>query len=203
MFFSFFLFASLFTTYAQYNHSSNTAHISLKEAILLNNNIIRERTANFEKKAESKPLMFVAVKKNISALNNASNNLAAYIEELQKEVDSQRVLYELLQDDFYENILFKDPKELSEKGQKLKMFIDGLYHITKIVNIHKLTGLDDFANEHFNTKEVYYNIDEKKIDFFQHHFYDRTNYGIMMTMNYLLLDVKVFQLMYYRTVMSY
>ena len=53
-----FLFKSFFI-HAQYSYTSNIAHISIKEAIAVNNDIIRERSANFEKKAANKPLMFV------------------------------------------------------------------------------------------------------------------------------------------------
>jgi len=187
---------------AQYNYSSNTAHLSLSKAIEVSNNIIKERTSGFEKKAESKPLMFVNVKKKISALNIASNSLSSYIEKLQKEVNSERVLHEMIEDEFYENLLFIDD-ELSPKGKELKQKLDYMYYITKQVNIHGLTHLSDFANEHFNTKEEYYNAQEKQINYFEHFFFDRSNYAIMMTLNYLLLDVKTFQLLYYRTVMSY
>jgi len=191
---SFFLFASLFTQ-AQYNYSSNTAHVSIKEAIALNNDIIRERTANFEKKAESKPLMFVSVKRKISELNRVSNNLVKYINSIQKEEVSERILYELVDEDFYVNKLFTDSNRLSVKGEKLKTKIDSLYLIAKRINIHKLSHLDNFVDAHFNTNEEYYDAYEKKINFFEHHFFDTSNYGIMMSMNYLMLDVKVFQLL--------
>lgn len=199
--FNLFLFTSLLTQ-AQYKYSSNTAHISIVQSIKLNNDIIKERTANFEKKAATKPLMFVNVKKKISALNYASNDLSAFIKEIQEEVNVDNVLYELREEGFYENILFKDDK-LSERGKKLKTKIDNLYQISKAINVHGLTNLSDFAKEHFDTTEIYYDAYENKVSYFRYVFYDKTNYGIMMTMNYLLLEVKVFQLLYYRTVMAY
>ena len=188
---------------AQYNYSSSTAHISLAKAIKVNNDIIKERTANFEKKAANKPLMFVNVKKKISALNIEANNLSLYINKIQKEVNSERVLYELIEDDFYEKILFTSDGELSLKGKNLREKINSLYEVGKVVNVHELTGLTDFLEGHFNVKEVYYNAQEKEVDYFEYVFFDRSNYGIMMTMDYILLDVKLFQLMYFRTVMSY
>lgn len=188
---------------AQHNYSSNTAHVSLVKAIHLNNDIIKERTDDFEKKTTEKPLMFVNVKKKLSELNLVSNGLCLWIEDLQKEVGSERILYELLPENFYEKILFDHDGNLTLRGKELKMKIDHLYHVTKKINIHALTLLNDFGTEHFNTQEVYYDAHEKKITYFDHYFYDTSNYGIMMTLNYLLLDVKVFQLMYYRTVMSY
>jgi len=199
---SFFLLINTFVQ-AQFKYSSNTAHISIRKAIEINTDIIKERTLNFEKKAESKPLMFVNVKKKISELNRVANNLSAYLEEIQKEVVPERVLSDLLQDNFYYNILFVNQKELTERGKKLKLKIDELYQVGKSVNIHKLTHLDDYVNEHFNTNEEYYDAYEKKINFFEYHFHDTSNYGIMMSMNYLLLDIKIFQLVYYRTIMSY
>lgn len=199
--FNLFLFTSLLTQ-AQYKYSSNTAHISIVQSIKLNNDIIKERSANFEKKAAAKPLMFVNVKKKISALNYASNDLSAFIKEIQEEVNVDNILYELREEGFYENILFTDDK-LSERGRELKVKIDALYQMTKVINIHRLTNLSDFAKEHFDTSEIYYDAYENKVNYFRHVFYDKTNYGIMMNMNYLLLEVKVFQLLYYRTVMSY
>lgn len=200
--FVFFMFLYFFAQ-AQYNYSSNTAHISLVKAIEVNNNLINDLTSNFEKKAQSKPLMFVNVKKKIGGLNGVSNNLSSYIKELQDEVDSERVLYELLEDDFYENLLFTIDGALTDKGEKLRFKIDSLYKVAKNINIHDLTFLDDFANGHFNTNEVYYNAQEKKVNYFEYIFFDTSNYGMMMTMNYLLLDVKLFQLIYFGTVMSY
>lgn len=188
---------------SQYNHTSNTAHISIINAINLHNNIIEERLENFEKKTKSKPLMFVNVKRSISDLNNAANNLNHFITAIQDEIGSEKVLYELVADDLYENTLFNSSGELSEKGKELKKGIVGFYQAGQKINIHGLTGLSDFMNQHFNTNETYYDAQENKIDYFQHLFYDRSNYGIMMTLNYLLSDIKVFQLLYYRSVMSY
>lgn len=199
---SLFLWVS-YSVQSQYRYSSNTAHVSLERAILLNSDVIQERTANFEKKVASKPLMFVSVKRKISDLNIAANSLSSLIISLQKEVNSERVLYELLEEDFYKNILFKPNGQLTVKGNELKQKIDFLYKVANAINIHKLSGLTDFINQHFNTKEVYYDAEENKVNYFDHFFYDKTNYGIMMNLNYLLLDIKVYQLLYYRTVMSY
>ena len=190
-------------TYGQYNYASNTIHVTIVEAISLNNNIIEERSANFEKKAQSKPLMFVNVKKKIALLNEVSNSLSKFITSLQKEVGSERILYELLEDDFYENILFTKDEEFTDRGKELMMKTAALYQVSKTINVHGLTGLSDFATQHFKTDEVYYDAQERKINYFEYLFYDTSNYGIMMSLNALLLDVKVFQLMYYRTVMSY
>jgi len=143
------------------------------------------------------------VKHKIVELNNISNSLSNVISSMQKEVGSERVLYELLEDDFYEKILFTNSGNLTKKGQMLKVNIDALYQVTKKINVHGLTGLSDFADIHFNTAEVYYDAQEKKINYFEYLFFDTSNYGIMMTLNSILLDVKIFQLMYYRTVMSY
>ncbi|MDY0780704.1 hypothetical protein [Tenacibaculum sp. IB213877] len=191
-----------FTGKAQYKFSSYAAHNSIKEAIGVSSDIIKARTLDFEKKADDKPLMFHQVKKKIGELNRLSNNLVGYIEKIQKEVDSERVLYELIDDDFYENLLFTSRGDLSSKGEKLKIKIDSLYNFSSTINIHRLTHLDNFIDEHFNTKGVFY-ADEREIDFFEYLFYDKSNYGMMMTMNYLLLDVKTFQLLYFGTVMSY
>ncbi|WP_159284536.1 hypothetical protein [Tenacibaculum maritimum] len=57
-------------------------------------------------------------------------------------------------------------------------------------------------NNHFKTNGDYYN-EEDKIDYFNYLFYDKSNYGIMMSLSYLLLDVKTFQLLYLGTVTGY
>ena len=46
-------------------------------------------------------------------------------------------------------------------------------------------------------------FDKNELNYFQYYFYDKSNYGIMMAMNCLLLDVKKFQLLFYSTVMRY
>lgn len=188
---------------AQYDFSSNTAHNSIVQSIEVSNDVIKARTLDFEKKAAGKPLMFVDIKKKISALNMLANNVSKYIEAVQKEVDTERVLYELIEDDFYENILFTADGGLSSKGMKLKIKVDSLFQLSKKINIHSLTHLDSFANNHFDTNVVYYDAEERKVSYFEHLFYDKTNYGIMMMMNYLMLDVKTFQLLYFGTIMSY
>ena len=201
--FLFFIIWASFKISAQHNHSTYSAHKSITEAINVSSNIIKARTLDFEKKAEDKPLMFFQVKQKIGELNRLSNNLSAYIETIQKEVDSERVLYELLDDDFYEKVMFTNRGDLSPKANKLKIKIDSLYDLSVKINVHGLTHLKDFANNHFKTNTDYYDADENKINYFNYLFYDKTNYGIMMTMNYLLLDVKTFQLLYFGTVMSY
>ena len=69
--------------------------------------------------------------------------------------------------------------------------------------MHKLSQLDNFYNDHFKTDDVFYDFEENELDYFQYHFYDKSNYGIMMAMNCLLLDVKTFQLLFFGTVMRY
>lgn len=192
-----------FVAPAQYKFSSNTAHLSIVRAIEVNNDVIKARTLDFEKKATEKPLMFLDVKQKIGELNRLSNNVSSYIDAVQKEVDSERILYELLEDDFYERLMFTSDGKLATKGLKLKIKVDSLYQLSIKINNHGLTHLDDFATSHFNTAEKYYDAEENKIDYFEHLFYDKTNYGIMMTMNYLLLDVKTYQLLYFGTIMSY
>ena len=71
------------------------------------------------------------------------------------------------------------------------------------MNVHKLSQISNFADSHFKTSDVFYDFDENELNYFQHLFYDKSNYGIMMAMNCLILDVKTFQLLYYGTVMSY
>jgi len=188
---------------AQYYYSTNTAHETIERAIEVNSDVIKARTLDFEKKAESKPLMFVNTKKKISELNRVSNNLSYYLEALQKEVDKERVLSGLIEEHFYENLLFDAYGKLNEKGEKLKVKIDSLYLVSNKVNIHGLTGLTDFSSEHFNTHKNYYDDYENKIDYFKHLFCDRSNYGMMMAMYCLLLDVKTFELLYFQTIMSF
>ncbi|WP_170245918.1 hypothetical protein [Tenacibaculum adriaticum] len=201
--FLFFIVCASFNLNAQHNFSTYSAHHSIKEAINVSKDVIKARTLDFEKKAEDKPLMFFQVKQKIGELNRVSNNLSSYIEIIQKEVDSERVLYELLEDDFYEKVLFTNRGGLSLKGSQLKIKIDSLYQLSTKINVHGLTHLNDFADNHFKTNVDYYDGEENKIDYFNYLFYDKTNYGMMMAMNYLLLDVKTFQLLYFGTVMSY
>ena len=192
-----------FTIYSQYKFSTYTAHKSITKAIRVNNELILGRTAFFEKQMEKKTLMFQATKIKIQEFNRLSNNLSKYIEKLQNEVNTEQVLYDILTNGFYNDILFKNNKNLTFKGQKLKVKIDSLYNHSIKINVHKLSQLENFYKEHFNTSEVYYDFDENQLNYFQYHFYDKSNYGIMMAMNCLLLDVKTFQLLYYGTVMSY
>ncbi|MFD0993422.1 hypothetical protein [Tenacibaculum geojense] len=187
---------------SQYKYSSFNSHQSIKQAINVSSDVIKARTLDFEKKAEQKPLMFHQVKIKIGELNRLSNNVVSYVEKLQKEVDSQRILYELLDEDHYQKVLFTPLGHLTSKGKKLKIKIDSLHNYSAKINIHRLTHLDDFIENNFNTKADFYE-DETQINYFDHRFYDKTNYGIMMAMNYLLLDVKTFQLLYFGTVMSY
>jgi len=190
-------------TQAQYNFSTKTAHNSIIRAVEVTNDVIKARSLDFEKKAEAKPLMFVNTKKKISELNRVANNLSYYIEILQEQADKERILEEFLEEGFYERLLFDARGNLNPNGRKLKLKIDSLYLVANRVNIHGLSHLSDFANNHFNTKKAYYDDYENSIDYFKHFFYDRSNYGMMMTMYCLLLDVKTFELLYFQTIMSF
>ncbi|WBX70795.1 hypothetical protein [Tenacibaculum retecalamus] len=197
------MFLICFTAIAQHKFSTYTAHKSITEAIRINNELIAGRTSFFEKQASKKPLMFQKTKIKIAEFNRLSNNLSKYIETLQNEANTEQVLYEMLNDDFYKNILFEKSDGLSFKGEKLKIKIDSLYNYVIKINVHKLSQISNFSNEHFKTSDVFYDFDENELDYFAYRFYDRSNYGIMMAMNCLLLDVKTFQLLYFGTVMSY
>ncbi|WP_028890165.1 hypothetical protein [Tenacibaculum ovolyticum] len=203
---SFLFFTAIFLSFkgfTQYNFSTYTAHKSITEAIRVNNELIAGRTSFFEKQAAAKPLMFQNTKIKIQEFNRLSNSLSKYIETIQKEVNTEQVLYDMLGSDFYKKVLFNDSKNLSYKGRKLKRKIDSLYNHSVKINVHKLSQLENFYNDHFKTADVFYDFDENELDYFQYHFYDKSNYGIMMAMNCLLLDVKTFQLLYFGTVMSY
>ena len=188
---------------SQHNFSTYMGHESVLEAIAVTSDIIKERTADFEKKAEKKPLMFLQVKKKIGELNRVSNNLSRYITDLQSDVGKERILYELIEDDVYERMLFGYDGSFTPKLHLLKVKIDSLYMLSNAINVHQLTHLNDFSDHHFKTTVDFYDQDENKVDYFNYLFYDKSNYGIMMSMNYLLLDVKTFQLLYFRTVMAY
>ena len=188
---------------AQYNYSTNTAHISVLKAIGVTNDVIKARTEDFEKKAALKPLFFLNTKTKIGELNRLSNNLSYYIEDLQKEANTERILFDLLEEDFYEKVLFDAEGSLNPKGKKLKVKIDSLYRVSKQINIHGLSQLSNFSDAHFNTTKDYADTYGKKLDYFENLFYDRSNYGIMMSMYFLLLDVKTFELLYFQTVMSF
>ena len=192
-----------FTAIAQHKFSTYTAHKSITEAIRINNELITGRTSFFEKQALAKPLMFQNTKIKIAEFNRLSNNLSKYIETLQNEANTEQVLYEMLTDGFYKNILFEKRGGLSFKGEKLKTKIDSLYNYSVKINVHKLSQLDNFYKGHFKTDDVFYDFDENELNYFEYRFYDTSNYGIMMAMNCLLLDVKTFQLLYFGTVMSY
>lgn len=189
--------------FSQHKFLTYSAHKSITEAIRINNELIAGRTSFFEKQAEEKPLMFQKTKTRLVEFNRLSNNLSKYIEKLQKEANTEQVLYDLLVDDFYKNLLFEKGEELSYKGRRLKVKIDSLYNHAIKINVHKLSQLENFYNGHFKTNDAFYDYDGNEIDYFKYHFYDKSNYGIMMSMNCLLLDVKTFQLLYYGTVMSY
>jgi len=202
----FFLFISLITIYnttAQQSHSSFSAHKSLADAIRINNEIIEGRTLFFEKQAEKKPLMFQKTKLRVSELNRLSNNLSKYIVELQSKVNTERVLYDLLESEHYKELLFSYDNALSYKGKKLKRKIDSLYNHALKINVHKLSQLENFYEARFNTEGDFFDSEQNKLNYFDYLFHDKSNYGIMMAMNYLLLDVKTFQLLYFGSVMSY
>ena len=199
------LFLCLWTPFIQAQHDfyTHTAHASIIKAIEVTNDVIKARTKAFEKKALAKPLMFVNTKKKVSEVNRISNNLSYYIEAIQKQADTERVLHNMLDEDFYEKLLFDQRGNLNAKGEKLKIKVDSLYQIAHRVNIHDLTHLSDFANNHFKTDKDYYDNYDIKIDYFKYVFSDRSNYGIMMQLYCLLLDVKTFELLYFQTVMSF
>ncbi|TCP23713.1 hypothetical protein EV195_108186 [Tenacibaculum skagerrakense] len=190
-------------SFAQHNFSTYYAHKSLERSIRVSDDIIEGRTAFFERQADEKPLMFQKTRVRIAELNRLSNNLSKFIVNTQEEVNSERVLYNLLDEDFYKKILFKNNGNLTKRGNQLKVKIDSLYTISAQVNVHRLSQLENFYEDHFKTNGEYYDHDGNKISYFEQLFYDKSNYGIMMSMNYLLLDVKTYQLLYYGTVMSY
>ncbi|MFY7670200.1 hypothetical protein ACOSP6_03865 [Tenacibaculum sp. MEBiC06402] len=196
------IFVSL-AGFAQHNFSTYSAHKSVVKSIRVSDDIIEGRTAFFEKQADEKPLMFQKTRVRIAELNRLSNNLSKFIIKTQKEVNSERVLYDLLDEDYYKNILFKSNGNLTRAGRQLKVKIDSLYTISVRVNVHKLSQLENFYEDHFKTNGEYYDHDGNQISYFEQLFYDKSNYGIMMSLNYLLLDVKTYQLLYYGTVMSY
>lgn len=188
---------------AQHSFSTYKAHESMMDAIRVQSDLIEGRTSFFEKQAEKKPLMFQKTKVRVGELNRLSNNLSKYIERIQKEVGTESILYDLLEKEAYKNTIFKSNGRLTYKGTKLKRKIDSLYTCSKGVNVHKLSQLENFYEARFNTHKDYFDFDQNKIDYFNHLFYDKSNYGMMMAMNYLLLDVKTYQLLYYGTIMSY
>ncbi|MEX6627111.1 hypothetical protein [Tenacibaculum salmonis] len=192
-----------FNGFTQHKLTTYSAHKSITNAIRINNELIIGRTAFFEKQSEEKPLMFQNTKMKIAGINWLSNDLSKYIETLQKEINTEQILYDMLKDGVYQKELFTDNHTLSFKGKKLKSKIDNLYELAVKANIHKLSQLENFYKGHFKTDAVFYGFDENQLDYFQYHFSDTSNYGIMMALNCLLLDVKTFQLLYYGTVMSY
>ncbi|CAA0169641.1 hypothetical protein ACE1MK_13825 [Tenacibaculum maritimum] len=198
----FFIVLLGFSARAQHHYKSYSAHHSVWQAIHVSKDIIKAKIEVFEKKSLEKPLMFLNVKHKISELNRLSNSLSSCIEKLQEEVNTERVLYALLEEYHYKNIIFTNNGKLSAKGKQIKVKIDSLYELSSKINIHKLTHLEDFVNNHFKTNGDYYN-EEDKIDYFNYLFYDKSNYGIMMSLSYLLLDVKTFQLLYLGTVTGY
>ncbi len=187
---------------AQHKYSSYVAHESLEKAIRMSNDVIEGRTAFFEKQTLEKPLMFQKTSVLIGELNRLSNNLSKFIVKTQKEVNTERVLHNLLEEGFYKKIFFKSSGGLTKEGGKLKVKIDSLYNHAKRINVHQLSQIENFHEDHFRTDLDFYDEDENKITYFEHLFYDTSNYGMMMTMNYLLLDVKTFQILYFGTVMS-
>ncbi|SNR14802.1 hypothetical protein [Tenacibaculum jejuense] len=197
-----FLFLTLILS-GQHQYVTNKGHESLEKAIYVSHEIIEGRTAFFERQAEEKPLMFQKTKVLIGELNRLSNNVKSFIDTIQKEVNTERVVYDLLQENHYKKLLFTPQGKLTKRAKKLKVKLDSLYNFSLRVNVHKLSQLENFTKEHFKTDNEYYDFEEQKLSFFDHLFYDKTNYGIMMSMYYLILDVQTFQLLYYGTVMSY
>lgn len=199
----FFLFLCKFTVHAQYNFSSPNAHNSIEQVIVVTDDIIKERTKDFEKKGDEKPLHFLREKKSVSQLNKISNSLSDYIKKLKKQVELEQVLYNLVDDNFFEDLLFDSQGFLTYQGDTLQIKLDSLYSVNKAINVRGFTHLKDFNENHFNTQIEYYNDKGDEVDFFNHFFYDKSNYGMLMSLNLLLLDVKTNQLLFFRTVMSY
>ncbi|WP_299837839.1 hypothetical protein [uncultured Tenacibaculum sp.] len=202
LFFTLFMFSVSFLT-AQHTYVTNRGHESLEKAIHISHELIEGRTAFFERQAEDKPLMFQKTRVLIGELNRLSNNVKSYIDTIQKEVNTEQIVYDLLSENFYKKVLFTDNGGLTKRGKRLKIKIDSLYDYSLKINVHRLSQLENFSKDHFKTSNVYYDFDENELSFFEHLFYDKTNYGIMMSMYYLTLDVQTFQLLYYGTVMSY
>ncbi|WP_442267334.1 hypothetical protein ACSIGC_06540 [Tenacibaculum sp. ZS6-P6] len=188
---------------AQHQYITTKGHESLEKAIYVSHEMIEGRTAYFERQAEEKPLMFQKTRVLIGELNRLSNNVKSYIDTIQREVNTERVVYDLLEKNFYKKLLFTHQGKLTKRAKLLKVKIDSLYNFSLKVNVHRLSQLENFSKEHFKTDNEYYDFEENKLTFFEHLFYDKTNYGIMMSMYYLTLDVQTFQLLYYGTVMSY
>lgn len=188
---------------AQYDFSSFNMHKSLMKAIQVSNEVIEGRTMFFEKKADEKPLMFQKTRLRIGELNRLANNLSKFIVKTQREVNSERILYDLLEEGAYQKVFFKENRILTKFAEKLKIKIDSLYTCSIRINIHRLSQLENFSEDHFKTDGEFYDHKGNQISFFEQLFYDRSNYGMMMSLNYLLLDIKTFQLLYYGTVMSY
>lgn len=189
--------------YAQYRFSSQNIHNSVLEAINVNNDVIKGRTKYFEDKSEEKPLMFLREQKNVSELNRVSNSVSNYINKLKTEADTEKILYELIDEDFFKELLFTASGKLTLKGKVLKRKLDSLHLINNKINLRGFTHLKQFSEEHFKTDAEYYNEDGSNSDFFNHYFYDKSNYGIMMSLNLLLLDVTTNQLLFFGTIMTY
>ncbi|WP_233861040.1 hypothetical protein [Tenacibaculum piscium] len=198
-----FCFSSSLNGFSQHKFATYTAHQSITEAITLSDKMILGRTLFFEKQAQEKPLMFQHTSVKIGQLNRLSNNVSKYIEELQNQVNTEQILYEMLAENHYKNLLFANDKTLSFKGNQLKIKIDSLYNYAVKINGHQLSQLENFYKGHFKTDTIFYDFDEHELNYFEYLFFDTSNYGIMMAMNCLLLDVKTFQLLYFGTVMSY
>ncbi len=188
---------------AQHQFTTNVAHESLVEAIRINHDVIQGRTTFFERQAEEKPLMFQKTRVLIGELNRIANNLKDFIDKIQEEVNTERVIYDLLDEDHYSVLIFSKNGKLTQRGEKLKTKIDSLYTQGHKINIHQLSQLKNFANDHFKTDVTYFDFNEKELSFFDNLFYDKSNYGMMMSMYCLFLNVQNFQLLYYGTVMSY
>lgn len=197
------IFTLMYEVKAQNNFSSYQAHTSVQQAIGVTSDIIKGRTLFFEKQAEKKPLMFVKTKKSISDLNRIANSISRSIDSVQKVVNPERILLGLLDDNHYQNIFFDENGDLTIFGIELQDKVSALYKVNKKINVHKLTHLDDFMEKHFKVDNEYYNEEGDQIDYFHYMLHDKSNYGIMLSMNLLLLDVKTYQLLYYGTVMNY
>lgn len=198
----FFLFCQI-SLMAQYTFSSHNTHNSILQSINVYDDVIKARTKEYEKKSEEKPLMFLREKKSIAELNRISNSVSNYLKKIKAEADTERILYELVEEDFLNKLLFTTSGNLTSKGIILKRKLDSLHDTNTKINLRGFTHLTQFSEEHFKTDADYFDENGDKVDYFNHFFYDKSNYGMMMALNLLLLDVKTNQLLFFRTVMSY
>lgn len=189
--------------FAQHNLRTYSVHKPITDAIQMSKELIIGRIVFFDKQLERKPLMFKNTKVQILQISQACNILSKEIEALQKEINTKKILSNEIPEGVYEKKLFTKNNTLNNKGKSLKSKIDYLYAAAVKTNIHDVSVLENFYTTHFKTDAVFYDFDKNEINYFDYYFQDMSNYGIMMSLNCLLLDIKTFQLLYYGTVMSY